>query len=113
MSNITYEFKILKLNVLPTLKLNETTTLNNVVTSIIFNYIGTNTSNNQTCIITNEIPLTLPTTNENYTDFNKLTEQECKNWLITTVNVENYNKQINDYFDNNKIIQLDVPWSKN
>ena len=113
MSNITYEFKILKLNVLPTLKLNETTTLNNVVTSIIFNYIGTNTSNNQTCIITNEIPLTLPTTNDNYTDFNKLTQPEVTSWLISSVTVEKYNKQIIDYFDDNKIIQLDVPWLAN
>ena len=113
MANITYEFKILKLNVLPTLKINETTTLKNVITSIIFNYIGTNTLTNQTCIITNEIPLNPPSSVENFVDFHNLTKPEVTSWLIGTVNVEKYDKQIIDYFDDNKVIQLDVPWPVN
>jgi len=113
MLNITYEFKILKLNVLPTMKINETITLNNVITSIVFNYIGTNNLTEQKCIITNEIPLSPPTSNENYIDFHNLTQPEVTNWLISTINVEECNKQISDYFDDNKIIQMDLPWMVN
>jgi ABC-type maltose transport system permease subunit len=105
---ITFAFNIIKLNVLPNLTINDTT-LTNVVTSIIYQYIGTASSNNQTCIITGESLLNKPTL-ENYKDYHELTEEEVLSWLQSTVNVEKHQSDITNYLNGNNIISLPLPW---
>ena len=105
---ITFAFKVLKLNVIPTLTIN-TTTLTNVVTSIVYQYTGTS-STGQTCVITGEAPLGQPDLNS-YTDFNKLTEAEVINWLESTVNINKYQTDITNYLNGNNIVSLPLPWT--
>jgi len=109
-NNITYTIKIVKLNVIPSFTV-DTTVLNNVVSSVVFNYTGTN-SNNEKCTITIEAPLTLPTSSENYVDFQKLSEEEVVSWINSTVNFTKYNNDISDYLNKNHVVCITtLPWN--
>ena len=111
-SNITYSIQILKLNVIPNLKINDTITLQNVVSSVVFNYSAIRTSDSKQCIITNEIPLDIPTSNSNYTDYHSLTQAEVIGWLQNNTELINrLNKNVDDYFNSNQVITMNLPWS--
>ena len=110
---ITFAFNVLKLNVLPSLVIHDTllindTTLTNVVTSVIYQYIGTS-SNGQTCVITGECPLAKPNL-DNYKDYHELTETEVVTWLESSVNVQKFQADITDYLNGNNVISLPLPW---
>ena len=105
---ISFAFKVLKLNAMPTLTIN-TTTLTNVVTSVVYQYTGIS-SNGQTCVVTGEVPMATPDVNS-YTDFHKLTEDEVLKWLESTVNVEKLQSDITNYLNGNNILSLPLPWN--
>ena len=113
-NTVTFAFKILKLNVLPSLVIHDDllindTTLTNVVTSIVYQYVGTS-SNGQTCVITGECPLNKPSI-QNYKDYHELTQLEVLNWLQSSVNVQKFQEDITDYLNGNTIISLPMPWN--
>ena len=111
MSSITFSIQILKLNVLPSYKINDTTILNNVVVSVVFNYKGIRQSDGKICTFTNEKPLDLPNSNSNYTDYHQLTEQEVISWLESDEElIKSLQKLINDWFDQNQPTTLPLPW---
>ena len=107
---ITFAFKVLKLNVIPTLTIN-TTTLTNVITSVVYQYTGTS-STGQNCVVTGEAPLAPPDCNS-YKDFHKLTEEDVLSWLESTVNVNKFQTDITNYLNGNNVISLPLPWSSN
>ena len=107
---ITFAFTVLKLNVIPTFTIG-TTTLINVVTSVVYQYTGTS-SNGQTSVITGEIPLAPPDLST-YTDFHKLSQSEVISWLEASVNVNKYQTDITNSLNGNNITSLPLPWTTN
>lgn len=106
-NNITFYFKILKLNVLPSYKIGDTELLN-VVTSIVYQYIG-ETTDGKNCIITAECPLSKPTM-DSYTDFHNLNESDVITWLKSNVNENKFKLDITNYLNGNNVVEMELPW---
>ena len=106
-SDITYSFKILKLNVMPSFFINSVE-LKNVVTSVIYQYIGLNSKNGQTCVVTGEAIMAPPSLDD-YKEFHELTQEEVLNWL-NKIDVTKFQRDINNYLTGNNIISMGLPW---
>jgi hypothetical protein len=107
--NITYTYKIIKLEALPIYN-----GLENVITIVRFKYEGIDSESNLSGSFIGACPVNRPETN-NFIEFSNLTEQDVIEWVVINHPVGHMQQQIIKQIENqinNLNTEMDLPWAE-